>query len=609
MTDVVERARAAVQRLEGARAHAWLTEALQGSFLAWRQGLVDAEPPARAIILFGVSTWTGRPVELSPEDELPPLEDTVSIELLARWAERSFDEGNTDSVLRALRRHRDAATLLPVVVRGLLAKGLVANARAEIEATHWMAKGVRAQAVLEVVRAGIATIDDVLAVVTGAPFVQTGHARGGDELDALVDVLACGGTWLPQEAVWALVEAAIGLGARGQRTTRPTGFANLLARGCRVCAEQAGAGTAHLVEATEQLSAAIAFEDIRATVAPTLDEARARLVAGTASSFVAIEPSWPETPAEPTSPWKHHDEPRRRIREANRAMVRALDMDDADAFFEALAIAIAPVGPTLADRLRAWQTAEPSSRGARLLDILRHDDLVVEGWCVQGTHEPWEALGNLEDHELATAVLELAFERDFVTRAYPFKGDWRRPRSIAAQLMLLASRHAIDGFVPRLLAAASDSTRPGVFHRLFDALAIVAPTPVHIDLEMRSALPAWLGWALVSRVAGNRDELRARYGEPPPELLYRVCEEVARVGRVDDALELASHPSSFHTFASGYEQRRPPPTQDALLTIARTATLTDKQRKRVLAAFKKAPRQRSDGHKARLAELQTLLEA
>lgn len=612
MTDRAQRAGAAVRRLEGARAHAWLTEALQATSLAWNEGLVDAEPADRAIILFGVSTWTGRPLELAPEDALPPLEESVSIELLARWAERSLDEGNTDAVLRALRRHRYAAALLPVIVRALVARGMVAEARAEIEATHWTAKGVRARAVLEVVRADIATIDDVFAVVTGHPFIQTGYARGGDELDAFVDVLAQGAAWLPPEAVQALVEAAVRLGERGQRATRPTGFANLLARGCRVCAEQAGVETAHLVEAAEQLRAAIVFDDIRATATPALEEARARLVAGEGSSFVATEPTWPETPGEPTSPWKNQDEARRRVPEANRAMVRAIDADDADAFFEALAIAVAPIGPTLADRLRAWQAAEPSNRGARLLDILRHDDSPEDWWFVPGTHEPWESLSDLDDRTLAMEVVEVAFERDFVTRAYCYENDWRRPRSIASRLARLALRHDIEWFMPRLLSATSaatqTTTRQGVLYRLFDALAVVAPTSsVEVPLDAHPNLPAWLRWALVVRAEGGLEELRNSFGAPPPEMLHRVCEELARAGRVDDAIKYSAHPGPFPTEARGYEQRRPPPTQDALLTIARTTTLTEKQRKRALAAFKKAPRKRGGGHAARLAELQTLL--
>lgn len=609
MSEREQRALDAVRRLEGARAHAWLVDALGGSPLVWRDRLVEVEPHHRALILFGVSTWTRRPLQVQSNDELPPLEEVVSVELLARWAERSLEAGNTHSVLRALHHHRDAGQLLPVVVRALLDRGLVTEARAEIEATHWTTKSARARAVLELVRAGIATVGDIFAVVTDTPFVQTGHARGGDELDALIDVLAVGATWLPAEAVEALVKAATGLAARGQHTTRPTGFATLLARGSRSCAERAGADSPHVVEAAERLCTAIVFDDVRATVTPTLEQARVRVLAGGTSSVADAEPTWPDTPPEPVALWKVEVEPRLRVPEANRAIVRALDHDDADAFFGALAIAIAPVGPTSADRLRAWQTAAPCERGAHLLDLLVHDVTPDNRWCVLGSHEPWQALADLDDREMARVVLELAFERDFVTRAYAVENDWRRPRSIAAELTRLALRHDLEDFFPRLLSAMSTSTRPGAFHRLFDALTETAASPyVEAELDAYPTLPSWLGWALVSRVDASLDELHARFGAPPPELLHRVCELLARNGRVDDAIAFSAHPSGVHTFANGYEQPRPPPTQDALLTIARNATLTEKQRKKLLGAFKKAPRKRGDGHAERLAKLQELLD-
>ena len=97
--------------------------------------------------------------------------------------------------------------------------------------------------------------------------------------------------------------------------------------------------------------------------------------------------------------------------------------------------------------------------------------------------------------------------------------------------------------------------------------------------------------------------LRQSLGEPAPAFLHAVCEALVAAGRVEDAIAMCEHPSDAPTARVDYDLR-PPPTQDAVMAIARAgAPLCAAQRRRLTSIMRDAPRRRGDGHSARLKEL------
>ncbi|MEO7034847.1 MAG: hypothetical protein ABI548_13140 [Polyangiaceae bacterium] len=106
-------------------------------------------------------------------------------------------------------------------------------------------------------------------------------------------------------------------------------------------------------------------------------------------------------------------------------------------------------------------------------------------------------------------------------------------------------------------------------------------------------------------------EIRVRFGEPPAWRVYAVVRALAHAGRVEAALEMSVHPAVHPSDPRG-DEARPPPTQDALLTLAQSGVvLSASQRKRILVAFGKAPRNRdakaNTDYRQRLAEVEQCL--
>ncbi|MEC7518470.1 MAG: hypothetical protein VYE22_01325 [Myxococcota bacterium] len=529
-------------------------------------------------------------------------ESVLDDELATAWLMSVAGAGRTELAVALASVYRHAA-LLPVI-RARIAVGDVAAARRLSEAIAPYDKRARGLALLELALAGDGSVDEALAAVMHSPRVESGPDRGGAELFALAAMVeqlmsaeAC-----PKQAA-PLVAAMASLGQQGQYRTRPTGFAVLLADAAvRLCEHAAESGW---LDHAEALRGAIVFADIAAQVDVPLRAARARVDAGKAPP--SLESIAPSRPAPPPS-WRVESDQTRRLRRATAVMADA--RGSLERYLDALAVGLDPDGPTDAERLAAWQRAGGSEAERLLITYVEANDTEEERWCITGPAEPWDAVADVTDACVADAIVKAILTKDYATRSY---GDWRRPVPLSRGLAVLIGRFGRRDWLEQILRAFARSSRPRIDERLHD---LFESLPATFELDPGACaelLPPHLRpalWGAAGQLTDNSlDELRALFGDPSPTSLHAVCEALARAGRVDDAIVLSEHDLDRPTSREGRELL-PPPTQAAVMAIARSRVpLTAAQRKALTARLKAAPRRRGDGHSKRVKELRELLKA
>ncbi|HBQ16574.1 MAG TPA: hypothetical protein DEF51_37375 [Myxococcales bacterium] len=568
------------------------------------ESTLDAE--RRLFVLVGLGVLHPEAFE-DAEDALAASLPEVALErlldeaLLEAWLAAVAGAGRTQLAARlaAACRH----TRLWPVVRARAGAGDLAGARRLADTIAVERKHDRGLALLELALAGEGSTAEAVAAVLDTRRVETGPDRGGAELHALGAMarrLASAGA--PAAEGDAIVGAMVPLGAEGQRRTRPSGFAVLLAEAAAALAERAT--ESGWLDHVETLRAAIVFDDIAVPVDESLAAARSRVAEGEAPA-PTVPPASSES--QPDESWRVDADSRRRMWVASRIMARS--RDSLERYFDALAVGLDPEGETEADRLAAWQAAEGFEAARLLAAYVAANETEDRRWCIVGSAEPWRAVAELRDEGAAEQVLDAVLQRDFATRSY---GDWRQPVPLGRELAVLVGRFGRHDWLEAIVAAFADSTRPRIEERVYDFFEAL-PAAFEVDLEGCAAkLPEPLRpalWAVAARDDRSLAELRGALGEPLPAQLHLVCEAFAKTGRVDEAIALSEHERDAPTSLEG-RGRVPAPTQAAVLAIAASgAALEADQQKALVIRMKDAPRSRRDGHSKRLKELRALLRA
>jgi hypothetical protein len=482
-----------------------------------------------------------------------------------RWTHALLDAVDRDParlrwVQAFFARQRLGGGLLSSAVRRLVEAGELDQAEALIQYIPWTEKYDRGLALTELGLARGEGLGAAFEAIVGTETITTGTGRGHDELYALGAVLRRALAEVgARPDLRPLVARMIRYGEAGQRQLRPTGFAQDLAEAARACAEAAGADCSEWLEHGQALHAAIALDELAGEAEASIERAKARIDAGQGAP--PPEPEWlprfePRPP--PDSAWRVQDELVRRVRDATQVMAKAHSERDWQGFFDALAVGLSPAGPTYESSVRAWRDAPEAEAGAALLELFEREPTPDNYWCVRSSHEPWEALSQVQDVALARALIELMLERDFVSRAYARSRAWDFPRSISWEVAGLCVRVGDQALVERLL-----------------------------------------------------QRIRSQLGEPLPEIIATLCGSYAQGGRFEEALTLSEHPKANVPRPPHYHPRDValfPPTQGALLAIANSGLeLTPAQAKLLIRRMKAAPRLPREGHTMRLRELREAL--
>lgn len=580
-------------------------------------GLLRRVPPAERCLIalaltatgevrWGASEVTREIVEALGEVELAELLDPM---LLQRWviAASSSHRAWLRPVLRA---HRQCGSVIVWTVARLAGEGDVAGAEDIVELTWGGPKATRALALLEVALARGVAWDFVIETIEGTEVITTGPDRGHDEsfaLTAVLERLLREPGRLPD--LLPVVAPIARHGRQGQGRSRPKGWANELADVATRCAHAATADRRILLEHAKMLRDAIVLDDVASVVTSTIARAEQRVAEGVAGPL-PDEPRW--EPVLPTDTrWREEDTLAGRARQATAVMVAALDRRDWVGYFDALAVALDPAGIPYAARVRNWAAASGSDAEALLVATIEYDPTPDHYWCVQSVSEPWEAIAAVASPECARRLVKLLIERDFLTRAYPVGGSWRSPRSISIPAAELCARHKDVDMIMAMVAHFLASTRVGADFRFFDALLVLGRHRIRLDPEPflagLSAPRRWALWGSAPYQPASAADMRAMLGDPNAATLGPLCGTYAAEGRVDEAIAL-SETEVASLIHDNHYGTTPPPTQAALLAIAKSGVeLSKAQRTELVRRMKEAPRRPREGHLGRLAQLRELL--